>query len=87
MEAFPGPNITSDADIENIPRTAVMYPSFAHPSRTCAMLPLDKGSVVSPDLRAYRTSLLSVVDASVIPLIPATHLQATVHAVTEKVCG
>ena len=51
------------------------------------MLPLDKGSVVSPDLRAYRTSLLSVVDASVIPLIPATHLQATVHAVTEKVCG
>ena len=36
---------TSDADIENILRTALMYPSFTHPSCTCAMLPLDKGGV------------------------------------------
>ena len=46
------------------------------------MLPPDKGSVVSPDLRAYGTNLLTV-----ILLIPITHLQATVHAIAEKVCG
>lgn len=74
METFPGANITSDADIENVLRPALMYPSFTHPSCICAMLPLDKGGVVSPDLRVYRTSLLSVVDASVIPLIPTRHL-------------
>jgi choline dehydrogenase-like flavoprotein len=32
----------------------------------------------------YGTKQLSVVDASIIPLIPATHLQATMYAVAEK---
>ena len=75
METFPGANIASDADIENVLRTALMYPSFAHP---CAMLPLDKGGVVSPGLRLYGPSLLSVVDASV---------QTIVYAIAETVCG
>ncbi|XTI92290.1 GMC oxidoreductase [Cenococcum geophilum] len=81
VETFPGANITSDADIENILRTALVYPSFTHPSCTCAMLPLDRGGVVSPDLRVYGTSLLSV-----IPLIPTRHLQASVYAIAEKIC-
>jgi len=81
VETFPGANITSDADIENILRTALVYPSFTHPSCTCAMLPLDRGGVVSPDLRVYGTSLLSV-----IPLILTRHLQASVYAIAEKIC-
>ena len=74
VETFPHVNITSDTDIENILHTVLMYPSFTHPSCICAILPLDKGDIISPDLRVYGTSLLSVVDASVIPLIPTTHL-------------
>lgn len=36
------------------------------------------------DLRVWGTGALSVVDASIMPLIPATHLQLTVYAVAEK---
>ncbi|OCL15252.1 GMC oxidoreductase [Glonium stellatum] len=84
VETFPGANIISDADIENVLRSFLMYPSFAHPSCTCAMLPLGKGGVVGPDLRVYGTQGLSIADASIIPLIPATHLQATIYAIAEK---
>lgn len=87
VETFPGANIISDADIENVLRSFLMYPSFAHPSCTCAMLPLGKGGVVGPDLRVYGTQGLSIADASIIPLIPATHLQATIYAIAEKVRG
>ncbi|KAI9830622.1 MAG: hypothetical protein M1819_005432 [Sarea resinae] len=55
-----------------------------HPSGTCAMLPEAYGGVVDTHLRVYGTMNLRVVDASIIPLIPAAHLQATVYAVAEK---
>lgn len=61
-----------------------MSPSFAHPSCSCPMMPLELGGVVDTELRVYGTQRLSVVDASVMPLIPATHLQATVYAVAER---
>lgn len=56
-----------------------------HPAGTCAMLPLELGGVVSPDLLVYGTRNLRVVDASVMPILPAAHLQAVVYAVAEKV--
>jgi choline dehydrogenase-like flavoprotein len=49
------------------------------------MMPLEMGGVVSPDLRVHGIERLSVVDASIMPLAPATHLDATVYAVAEKV--
>ncbi|KAI9821656.1 MAG: hypothetical protein M1827_002237 [Pycnora praestabilis] len=55
-----------------------------HPSGTCAMLPLERGGVVDSHLRVWGTQNLRVVDAGIIPLIPAAHLQATVYAVAEK---
>lgn len=55
-----------------------------HPVGTCAMMPRELGGVVRPDLRVYGVEGLSVVDASVMPLIPAAHTAATVYAVAEK---
>jgi choline dehydrogenase len=56
-----------------------------HPSGTCAMLPLEHGGVVDSHLRVWNTQNLRVVDAGMMPLVPAAHLQATVYAVAEKV--
>jgi choline dehydrogenase-like flavoprotein len=82
-EVRPGLNVTSDADIEAYIRE-FGAPTFAHPSGTAAMVPEELGGVVGSDLRVYGTKGLSVVDASVMPLIPATHLCTTVYAVAEK---
>ncbi|KAK6006266.1 hypothetical protein QM012_006676 [Aureobasidium pullulans] len=56
-----------------------------HPSGTCAMLPLDLGGVVDPNLLVYGTQNLRLVDASIMPVIPASHLQAVVYGIAEKV--
>jgi choline dehydrogenase len=55
-----------------------------HYSGTTAMLPRELGGVVDPSLRVYGTEGLRVVDSSVFPLIPGSHLQAAVYAVAEK---
>ncbi|KAI9798211.1 MAG: hypothetical protein M1825_005402 [Sarcosagium campestre] len=55
-----------------------------HPSGTCAMLPRERGGVVDTSLRVYGTQNLRVVDAGIMPLIPAAHLQAPVYAVAER---
>lgn len=56
-----------------------------HSAGTCAMMPLALGGVVSPKLLVYGTSNLRVVDASIIPMLPAAHLQAVVYGIAEKV--
>jgi choline dehydrogenase-like flavoprotein len=58
--------------------------SFAHMSGSCSMMPESLGGCASSDLNVYGTKQLSIVYASIIPLIPATHLQATMYAVAEK---
>lgn len=83
LEILPGANITSDAAIAEAVRNS-LYASFAHPSGTASLQPLEHGGVVDPTLRVYGLEGLRVVDASIIPLIPACHLQSTVYAVAEK---
>lgn len=84
VQLLPGANVTADADIEKYLRNMLVFPSFAHASGTAALMPEEYGGVVSIDLRVWGTRRLSVVDASVFPMIPATHLCTSVYAVAEK---
>jgi choline dehydrogenase-like flavoprotein len=83
-ELIPGSNVTSDADLASSLR-AGMGSSTAHSCCTAAMMPRALGGVVSPDLLVYGVTGLSVVDISIIPLIPAAHTCSTVYALAEKV--
>jgi choline dehydrogenase-like flavoprotein len=56
-----------------------------HGTGTTSMLPLNLGGVVDTHLRVYGTSNLRVMDAGIIPLVPAAHLQAPIYAIAEKV--
>lgn len=56
-----------------------------HASCSCPMLPLSQGGVVDPELLVYGTQNLRIVDASIMPMIPAGHLQAIVYGIAEKV--
>lgn len=83
VEILPGSNVTSDAAIETFVRenSATLY----HPAGSCKMGARADGGVVDDSLKVYGTSNLRVVDASIIPLLPAAHTMATVFAVAEKV--
>ncbi|GAB1319759.1 Glucose-methanol-choline oxidoreductase N-terminal domain-containing protein [Madurella fahalii] len=85
-EISPGPQHQSDAEILEAltGNPSAFWPSLAHPSGTCAMMPERLGGCVDADLRVYGVEGLRVVDASVMPLIVGTALQATVYAVAEK---
>jgi choline dehydrogenase-like flavoprotein len=48
------------------------------------MMPQKLGGVVDSELRVYGTKKLSIIDASILPIIPAAHLQATMYSVAEK---
>lgn len=48
------------------------------------MMPQKLGGIVSDKLLVYGVRGLSIVDASIMPLIPATYLQATMYAISEK---
>jgi len=43
------------------------------------------GGVVDSSLRVFGTANVRVVDASIMPIQPGTHLQATIYAISEKV--
>ncbi|KAH6632189.1 hypothetical protein F5144DRAFT_512349, partial [Chaetomium tenue] len=59
--------------------------SFNHPCCTAAMLPEERGGVVGTDLKVHGAGgRLRVVDISVLPLVPGTHLMATAYAVGER---
>lgn len=82
LQLIPPPN-ANDTKILQIIRDGLA--SESHHSGTCAMLPLDLGGVVGPDLLVYGTQNLRVVDASIMPILPACHLQSVMYAIGEKV--
>ncbi|KKY33520.1 putative gmc oxidoreductase [Diaporthe ampelina] len=82
LEVQPGANVTSDADIEAFVRqnSGTLY----HPAGSCKLGPREEGGVVGTDLKVYGSANLRVVDSSVFPLLPATHIMTTVFGVAEK---
>jgi choline dehydrogenase-like flavoprotein len=83
VEISPGANATSDAAIASFLRGS-FTPTFAHEAGSASMMPEEHGGVVDPELKVYGIQGLSVVDASVIPYLPATHICTTVYAIAEK---
>lgn len=83
IELSPGLDIMSDDHLAKTIRNHAASTS-GHQSGTCAMLPQYMGGVVGPDLQVYGVKGLSVVDASIFPIIPAVGVPATVYAVAEK---
>ncbi len=76
-EAFPGLEVSTDAEIEQIIKES--FQTIFHASCTCAMgLPNDPMAVVDSAARVYGVSNLRVVDASAFPFVPAGHPMGTV---------
>jgi choline dehydrogenase-like flavoprotein len=85
VESTPGAQYQTDEELLfALTQKGGLLPALAHPSGTCALMPEDLGGCVAPDLKVYGTKGLSVVDASIMPLIPASTLQATMYAIGEK---
>lgn len=84
-ETAPGVAVDSqEAFFSAMTAAGLMSPTFAHPSGSCPMMPRKSGGCVGADLLVYGAKKLSVIDASIMPIIPSNHLQASVYAVAEK---
>lgn len=81
-EYDPGLDTTTDAQWEDWVRNNTL--SIYHPLGSCSMLPQSKGGVVDFNLKVYGTKNLRIVDASVIPILPAGHLQTMVYGIAER---
>ena len=84
VEVVPGGQIVGDEAIADAIRGFAVS-TWQHPVGSLPMMRRDHGGVVDPELRVYGVKRLRVVDASMMPLIPAAHTSSTVYAVAEKV--
>jgi choline dehydrogenase-like flavoprotein len=85
VEVTPGAQYTDqDVTIASLIASGGLTPTFSHASCSCPMMPQKLGGVVDSELRVYGTKKLSIIDASILPIIPAAHLQATMYSVAEK---
>jgi choline dehydrogenase-like flavoprotein len=82
-EVFPGPAVTSDADISALARAT--HQTVYHVSGTCRMGAADDAlAVLDPELRVRGVPGLRVVDASVFPVIPSVNPVVTVMLTAER---
>jgi 4-pyridoxate dehydrogenase len=79
--AAPGPEVTSEADIDAWIRATVI--TVNHPLGTCAM-GNGNDAVLQPDLTVRGVEGLRVVDASALPDMPSAHINAIVMMLAER---
>ena len=84
VEANPGVTVTSDDAIEKSIRGQAVG-TWAHPVGSLPMMKEEYGGIVDPRLFVYNVKNLRVIDASIMPMIPATHTSWPVYAIAEKV--
>ncbi|CAI6258330.1 unnamed protein product [Periconia digitata] len=84
-ETTPGAQYVTDDEIFTalVAKNSVA-PTLSHASSSCPMMAEKSGGCVNDKLMVYGTQHLSVVDASIIPIIPSCHLQATAYGIGEK---
>lgn len=84
-ETVPGAQFVTDEEIFNaLVAASSVAPTLSHASSSCPMMAEKSGGCVNDKLMVYGTQHLSVVDASIIPIIPSCHLQATAYGIGEK---
>lgn len=71
FEVIPGANVTTDDDIAQFIRQNSA--TFYHPAGSCKIGAREHGGVVDENLKVYGIEGLRIVDASTMPLLPATH--------------
>jgi choline dehydrogenase len=81
-EIVPGPAINTDAEFEANIRVNAL--SNLHPVGTCRMGPEPGDSVVDPRLRVHGVGRLRVVDAAIMPTVPAGNTNAPTIMIAEK---
>ncbi|KAJ6496059.1 GMC oxidoreductase [Mycena sanguinolenta] len=82
VEIDPGAAVQSDEEIMDYIKNHG-GPEY-HTVGSAAMLPREKGGVVSPQLKVYGTSNIRVVDMSILPLQISAHPMSTLYGVAEK---
>jgi choline dehydrogenase-like flavoprotein len=80
-EIMPGPEVRSDDDFDASIRANGV--SNLHPVGTCRMGG-DEAAVLDPRLRVHGIGSLRVVDASIMPSVPAGNTNAPVIMIGEK---
>jgi choline dehydrogenase-like flavoprotein len=80
-EISPGPNVQSDADIDDFIRRTTI--TVHHPAGTCQM-GIGAEAVLDPQLRVRGIDNLRVIDASAMPDMVTAHINACVLMMAEK---
>ncbi|MEC7489860.1 MAG: GMC family oxidoreductase N-terminal domain-containing protein [Pseudomonadota bacterium] len=81
VELSPGPNVQSDADLDDYIRNTVV--TIEHPACTC---PMGTGPecVLDPKMRVRGIEKLRVVDGSAMPDLTSAHINSTILMMAEK---
>ncbi|EJD42607.1 alcohol oxidase [Auricularia subglabra TFB-10046 SS5] len=81
-EFEPGPGVQTPAQWTAYAKEVLF--SIWHPMGTCAMMTREEGGVVGPTLVVHGTTNLRVVDASIMPVQIAAHIQSGTYGIAER---